>query len=225
LKPCAAAAGKSGGERGRVRLVRGAAALRAACGLGRAAGDDGTGRWSAPAGVYGARAVAAAADAVAAEGEAAAEVEAAAVADWSSAHEPGPAAAAAALETAAGGEGGGGAATPAAGTPVRGSARAAARKLAVASPALAPPLGAKAEAADAAHPASSEARAPAAVAVPPAAEVAPEAAVAQRYVANPLLLAGHKFDLRVYFLVARCGPGTLQCFAYNQGYVRRSLEP
>ena len=50
------------------------------------------------------------------------------------------------------------------------------------------------------------------------------AAVAQRYLSRPLLLGGgRKFDLRVYFLVARASPGQLLAYVHH-GYARLSLE-
>ena len=42
-------------------------------------------------------------------------------------------------------------------------------------------------------------------------------ALVQRYIANPLLVHGRKFDLRCFCLVARTDP--LLCF-YHDGYIR-----
>ena len=45
----------------------------------------------------------------------------------------------------------------------------------------------------------------------------------QRYIHQPLLLEGFKFDLRIYVLVACCDP--LRIFWYNDGLVRMATIP
>jgi tubulin polyglutamylase TTLL5 len=47
--------------------------------------------------------------------------------------------------------------------------------------------------------------------------------VIQKYVHNPLLLEGHKFDLRIYVLVTSFSP--LEAFIYKRGYARLSSRP
>jgi tubulin polyglutamylase TTLL7 len=47
--------------------------------------------------------------------------------------------------------------------------------------------------------------------------------IVQEYIANPLLLDGFKFDLRIYALVTSCDP--LRAFIYNNGLVRLGTEP
>lgn len=46
--------------------------------------------------------------------------------------------------------------------------------------------------------------------------------VIQLYIANPLLLDGHKFDIRYYVLIVRCKPVVV--LRYDEFYVRRSLN-
>jgi len=92
------------------------------------------------------------------------------------------------------------------GTPVRGSAVTAVRKL----------VATEAAERDSPGEASLEA-----LAVVPAFSVA----VAQRYLCTPLLLDGRKFDLRVYGLVARASPGAFLCLGFANGYARLSLQP
>ena len=45
-----------------------------------------------------------------------------------------------------------------------------------------------------------------------------ERAVAQLYIAKPLLISGHKFDIRIYALVLSCSP--LSVFVYRDGIAR-----
>lgn len=47
--------------------------------------------------------------------------------------------------------------------------------------------------------------------------------VLQRYLKNPLLLGGFKFDLRIYVLVTSFNP--IECFIYNEGFARVSTVP
>jgi tubulin polyglutamylase TTLL5 len=50
-----------------------------------------------------------------------------------------------------------------------------------------------------------------------------DALIAQRYVTNPLLLDGHKFDLRLYVLVTSFQP--LEAFIYKEGFARLASVP
>lgn len=50
-----------------------------------------------------------------------------------------------------------------------------------------------------------------------------EAMVMQRYIKNPLLLNGYKFDLRIYVLVTSFNP--LEVFIYKEGFGRFSTQP
>ena len=47
--------------------------------------------------------------------------------------------------------------------------------------------------------------------------------VMQRYIKNPLLLNGYKFDLRIYILVTSFNP--LEAFIYKEGFGRFSTQP
>ena len=50
-----------------------------------------------------------------------------------------------------------------------------------------------------------------------------EPMVMQRYIKNPLLLNGYKFDLRIYILVTSFNP--LEVFIYKEGFGRFSTQP
>jgi hypothetical protein len=49
----------------------------------------------------------------------------------------------------------------------------------------------------------------------------PALVVAQRYVSNPLLIDGYKFDLRLYLIISSVRPVHVEI--YTEGLVRRSL--
>jgi tubulin polyglutamylase TTLL6/13 len=50
-----------------------------------------------------------------------------------------------------------------------------------------------------------------------------ERAVAQHYISKPLLISGHKFDIRIYALVISCSP--LSVFVYRDGIARFATIP
>jgi hypothetical protein len=50
-----------------------------------------------------------------------------------------------------------------------------------------------------------------------------ESAVAQHYIPKPLLISGHKFDIRIYALVIACSP--LSIFVYRDGIARFATIP
>jgi tubulin polyglutamylase TTLL5 len=49
-----------------------------------------------------------------------------------------------------------------------------------------------------------------------------EPVVLQRYVSNPFLVDGFKFDMRIYVLVTSINP--LEAFIYHEGFARLSTE-
>ena len=51
-----------------------------------------------------------------------------------------------------------------------------------------------------------------------------EQMIVQQYVLRPLLLDGHKFDLRLYVLVTQFQP-KLEAFIYKEGFARMSTVP
>lgn len=46
--------------------------------------------------------------------------------------------------------------------------------------------------------------------------------VVQKYLKNPLLLDGYKFDMRIYVLVTHLHP--VEAFVYREGFARLSTE-
>ena len=50
-----------------------------------------------------------------------------------------------------------------------------------------------------------------------------EPMIMQRYLKNPLLLSGFKFDLRIYVLLANIEP--LRIYMYKEGIARFSTKP
>ncbi|CAD8208186.1 unnamed protein product [Paramecium octaurelia] len=50
-----------------------------------------------------------------------------------------------------------------------------------------------------------------------------EPVVLQKYLKNPLLLKGHKFDMRIYVLVTSFNP--LEVFLYKEGFARLTTQP
>ena len=53
--------------------------------------------------------------------------------------------------------------------------------------------------------------------------VSGEPMVMQRYLKNPLLLNGYKFDMRIFVLVTSVNP--LEAFVYKEGFGRFSTQP
>lgn len=47
--------------------------------------------------------------------------------------------------------------------------------------------------------------------------------VVSKYISNPFLISGHKFDLRVYVLITSVDP--LKIYVFNEGLVRFASEP
>jgi len=50
-----------------------------------------------------------------------------------------------------------------------------------------------------------------------------DAMIMQRYIKNPLLIKGYKFDLRIYVLLTSVNP--LEAFIYREGFGRFSTQP
>ena len=48
--------------------------------------------------------------------------------------------------------------------------------------------------------------------------------IVQRYISNPLLLNGYKFDLRIYIVVTGINEGKIQAFLADEGLARFCTE-